>query len=87
MKKVRFQHCSQVIVPIHSLCLACTQPLLVWVRALLPDATEVWVIEPKTGVKLASSNASIHADSLAAFCRGEKCFSLPAGGHGTASKT
>ena len=28
------------------------------VRALLPDATEVWVIEPKTGRKVANSRAS-----------------------------
>ena len=57
------------------------------VRALLPDATEVWVIEPKTGRK-ASSNASIHADSLAAFCRGEKMLFVTSWrSPGTASKT
>lgn len=58
------------------------------VRALLPDATDVWVIEPKPGAKSANSNASTHADSLAAYCRAEKILfvtSWPS--PGTVSKT
>ena len=42
------------------------------VRALLPDATDVWVIEPKPDAKSASSNASTRVVFSAAFCRGVK---------------
>nr|VUD30182.1 1,4-alpha-glucan (glycogen) branching enzyme [Raoultella sp. NCTC 9187] len=42
------------------------------VRALLPDATDVWVIEPKTGRKVGSLSASTRAVSFAALCRVEK---------------
>jgi hypothetical protein len=49
------------------------------VRALLPDATD-GLLNRKPGAKSANSNASTHADSLAAFCRG-KILSLPAGRH------
>lgn len=45
------------------------------VRALLPDATDVWVIEPKTGRKLAKLGVSTHGDSLAASFRDVRIFS------------
>lgn len=45
------------------------------VRALLPDATDVWVIEPKTGRKLAKLSVSTHGDSLAASFRDVRIFS------------
>jgi hypothetical protein len=54
--------------PFSTLGMHCTDAGLE-VRALLPDATDVWVIEPKTGAKSASWNALICAVSLAAFCR------------------
>ena len=45
------------------------------VRALLPDATDVWVIEPKTGRKLAKLECLTHGDSLAASFRDVRIFS------------
>ncbi|XNM45664.1 GlgB N-terminal domain-containing protein [Escherichia coli] len=46
------------------------------VRALLPDATDVWVIKPKTGRKLAKTRMfSTHGDSLAASFRDVRIFS------------
>ena len=50
------------------------------VRALLPDATDVWVIEP------ASSNVSTRVVSSAASCRGVKtlfAISWPSPGTGS----
>lgn len=55
------------------------------VRALLPDATEVWVIEPKPGV----SRQLGRLDSRGFFnglLPRRKTLSLPAGRHGTDSK-
>ena len=53
------------------------------VRALLPMPPEMYgLLNRKPGAKsAANSNASTHADSLAAYCRAEKSFSLPAGRH------
>ncbi len=45
------------------------------VRALLPDATDVWVIEPKTGRKLAKLECLDSRDSLAASFRDVRIFS------------
>ncbi|XNM76861.1 hypothetical protein ACLK19_23000 [Escherichia coli] len=47
------------------------------IRALLPDATDVWVIEPKTGRKLAKTGVSrLTGDSLAASFRDVEFFPL-----------
>ena len=51
------------------------------VRALLPDATEVWVIEPKTGRKVGNLNASTHVASSRASCPVVKPLSLSACRH------
>ena len=52
------------------------------VRALLPDATDVWVIEPKTGRKVGKLEC---LDTRGFFSgvlpRRKKSFSLPAGRH------
>ncbi|STM36458.1 1,4-alpha-glucan-branching protein [Escherichia coli] len=46
------------------------------VRALLPDATDVWVIEPKTGAQTRQNwSVSTHGDSLAASFRDVRIFS------------
>ena len=45
------------------------------VRALLPDATDVWVIEPKTGANSQNWSVSTHGDSLAASFRDVRIFS------------
>ncbi|STL85412.1 1,4-alpha-glucan-branching protein [Escherichia coli] len=45
------------------------------VRALLPDATDVWVIEPKTGRNSQNWSVSTHGDSLAASFRDVRIFS------------
>lgn len=45
------------------------------VRALLPDATDVWVIEPKTGRKLAKLECLDSRDSLAVSFRDVRIFS------------
>jgi 1,4-alpha-glucan branching enzyme len=58
------------------------------VRALLPDATEVWVIEPKTGRKVVILNASTRVASSRASCPVVKTpFVISSPLSGTASKT
>ncbi len=62
--------------------LACIKPMPGWKYAhYYPMPPMYGLLNRKPGAKSASSNASTHADSLAAFCRGEKILSLPAGGH------
>lgn len=57
------------------------------VRALLPDATEVWVIEPKTGRKVGKLECLDSRGFFNGLLPRRKRFSLPAGRHGTDSKT
>ncbi len=53
----------------------CIKPPRDWKSVPLPDATDVWVIEPKTGRKLAKLECLDHGDSLAVSFRDVRIFS------------
>ena len=58
------------------------------VRALLPDATDVWVIEPKTGRKVGKLECLDTRGFFSAFCRaGKILFVTSWPSPGTVSKT